>query len=493
MRINLGPLLRVVKRRRRALLALLVLLIFLGGSGLFRTQAQVATLYPTTCLGGWENPQHAEGEPDSQDGYTRENSAVLSDAQAQIFCSGFSGNLPEEMVHTSVTLHMVWGERTVAPIAEAPSEQATTTIVADESLASTTDEILNLPDDVPAEIVVPLEPVDEPAAESTETQDVVPEEVTPVEPEPTPEPEPVSEPVPEPEPAPEPEPEPEPAPSEPTVFDFFVTRVHAQELTEAAPVPEESQVEEPVEELEIEPQVEATVETPVSESTIEEPVPEATTEDVAVPVEENSDMLEVLYTLDGIHWYTLAKVDDLYADRVFEIPATAFATAADISKLQIAVHTLPTTLDRDPVYLDALWLEVAYQELEEPEPPLPILKERVYTKEIVIDPEALHACQAAPFSVDVSKRSTASVKLMLSGTWEGAYELEVGGLPLGIDMFFVRSDDYVYHPSVDEDTATLRVSAQEGAREGNFTVPVIFTKQEGKGSSVICQVNIVNL
>lgn len=100
-------------------------LVFLGGSicailfvtfGIYRsvTWANSAVLYPSTCLGGWNNPQLAEGKPDvaSADdppAFTEANSAVLpANASSDIFCGGFTGDISQEVQPTKVTLSFSW-------------------------------------------------------------------------------------------------------------------------------------------------------------------------------------------------------------------------------------------------------------------------------------------------------------------------------------------------------------------------------------------------
>src|SRR4030043_1605147 len=53
------------KHQNRFVFALAVF-IFAGGifGYLLISRADVAYLYPTSCLGGWENPQNAQGKPD---------------------------------------------------------------------------------------------------------------------------------------------------------------------------------------------------------------------------------------------------------------------------------------------------------------------------------------------------------------------------------------------------------------------------------------------
>lgn len=75
-----------------------VVVLFIGILGYwFSGSAKIAYFYPSSCLGGWENPQNAQGIPDLKSGanadeFIRENSAVLpGDSSGQIFCGGFQG------------------------------------------------------------------------------------------------------------------------------------------------------------------------------------------------------------------------------------------------------------------------------------------------------------------------------------------------------------------------------------------------------------------
>ena len=107
---------RVYEKRR---------LMFLGGAiigalfiafGFYRmvTWADGAVLYPATCLGGWNNPQYATGNPLTTSGadpsaFTDDNSAVLpANTNADIFCSGFTGTIAQDVRPTKVTLSFFW-------------------------------------------------------------------------------------------------------------------------------------------------------------------------------------------------------------------------------------------------------------------------------------------------------------------------------------------------------------------------------------------------
>src|SRR4030042_6172975 len=75
-------------------------LIFLTALGWFIygtfIRAEKASFYPTSCLGGWQNPQNAEGKPDLDEGapgedFNSKNSAVLQNAISELYCGGCKG------------------------------------------------------------------------------------------------------------------------------------------------------------------------------------------------------------------------------------------------------------------------------------------------------------------------------------------------------------------------------------------------------------------
>jgi hypothetical protein len=66
-------------------------------------------------------------------------------------------------------------------------------------------------------------------------------------------------------------------------------------------------------------------------------------------------------------------------------------------------------------------------------------------------------------------------------------------LPNGIDIVFENNSDYEYRPDPSQDTLVLDIQNEEGSQKGDFSVLIIFTREEVEDSSVICQMNITNL
>jgi hypothetical protein len=240
-------------------------------------------------------------------------------------------------------------------------------------------------------------------------------------------------------------------------------------------------------------------------------------------------IVEFLYTLDGLEWKSLGFVERHELNsKYFEIPVEEASDWEDISKIQIGVQSVPVVDGVVPVmYLDSVWLEVgygdaeeliieekvlseeeAYEEVVEDEEevvleefeeeyiePLPLLSTRIFTDEIVVDPNATHSCKAEPFIVDISNKDLLSTFIALERPIGDTYDyrVEIGGLPNGIDIVFENNSDYEYRPDPSQDTLVLDIQNEEGSQKGDFSVLIIFTREEVEDSSVICQMNITNL
>jgi hypothetical protein len=268
--------------------------------------ASTLRMYASSCLGGWQNTQLAEGQPQTENGedFSRQNSAVLDNSVAQIFCGGFKGDIENESNPTRVLVHFSSGiERLPEPTLGnseplVPADQATTTISSD-NYASSTIEIIDLTTDTPTEFI--LTPNEEPVRQ---VPDEKPVEQTPSEePAQTPDEEPAQ--TPDEEPA-QPQPEESAPAAEPT--SWLIKRAIAQELS-----PEEG-------------------------------------------------FLNVTYTLDGKAWLPLGKISRAQLlNNQFEIPIDSIVGWSDISRLQISVESLPSLNTEPVIFLDSVWLEVEYE------------------------------------------------------------------------------------------------------------------------------------
>lgn len=321
------------------LIPILVLALIYGSSFFYgnnEARANVATFHPAHCLGGWKNVDNITGQPDVRPNtdisYDDSNSASLFNANAQVFCGGFAGEIPATAKHQKVTLNFSWyiGD---ADAEEKPSQEY----------------------DSPQ-----MEVISDTQSTSTETPGVTQPEAAPELPKEESVPQPVEVPsVPE-------------ATGEPAalnLFKNFFTIAHAQEaVIEEVPVveevnPQEAELSVPEPEPESVPEPE-----PVTTETVTVPETEARpTEEPEVSIESNPSegaYFEVLYTLNGQDWHTLGFISRIANDVQVEMPIDLFATVEDLHKVQIALHTVERFDSVPKIYLDSLWLEVTYDDID---------------------------------------------------------------------------------------------------------------------------------
>jgi hypothetical protein len=192
----------------------------------------------------------------------------------------------------------------------------------------------------------------------------------------------------------------------------------------------------------------------------------------------------------------------LYALPVFE-------NQKDLENLKI--RFIYSGSQNSKVFLDSLWLEIDYEEFlfqtevppeefveestpqpesqSEPTPPSPLLKERKLEKEIHIDAGARHSCIAKNFSLNLSGRERDIVEIEFTGMRSDLESLEIGSLPLGIDITFLNNADYSWSPAKSDSKAVLQIVNQPGSQKGNFSIPIIYTSGN---STTVCQINIIN-
>lgn len=348
------------------------------------TNASVATFYPETCLGGWQNVENATGEPSVEDqerieSFTKENSAIFENSNEEIFCGDFKGLIPEDSEPKKFALSFHWSFDYGDIKHDDPLETNQEIDIKEENPSIDSVETIKEQDieEDTKEEENPVENNQETKEEVIEIQDT--KEETPVI---------------------------EEVKTEETVS--FLRKIfstaHAQE--EVAPesntevAPEEIQIEEIVEETPIiieEIAEEAPVvveESSVQEQTLETPEEnnpvvenensdqgEQATEDTSTfnvttdgesknsdeEIKEDeietspNDIFEVVYTLDGETWDVLGRVrKDKWQESTFEIPYEKITTWDDLSKLQIRLKILPSFDTMPVIYLDAISLSVEY-------------------------------------------------------------------------------------------------------------------------------------
>ena len=152
----------------------------------WQSKAALIYFYPHSCLGGWLNPQNAEGVPDVKnkddlEGFTSANSAILkSDISADIFCGGFDADIPPDSLPKKAVLTLSWNilgkKEEPKPEQSLVSEPETQDASAIEAVTEIMNEHVSVPESKPvvSEPVVPKPVIEqapiqesEPAVESS--------------------------------------------------------------------------------------------------------------------------------------------------------------------------------------------------------------------------------------------------------------------------------------------------------------------------------------
>lgn len=125
--------------------------------------------------------------------------------------------------------------------------------------------------------------------------------------------------------------------------------------------------------------------------------------------------------------------------------------------------------------------------------PLKPLKERKMTKIVRLNKNVSHRCGAETFKIDLSGETAASARIVLQkGARLEPEEIEIGSLPAGIDITFFQNSDYIYRPAQNETVLDLRITNEVGSQKGNFSIPIIYTKNGSSDSTTECQINVIN-
>jgi hypothetical protein len=127
----------------------LALLIVLGSFISPKGKADSSIFYPDTCLGGWANPQNAQGEPQTtsngdESQFTKANSAILPEkTNAEMYCGNFKGKFDAATRPTKIIVSLALTKGIDHPDEElvpVPMVSTTTEAILDvaSSTASTT-------------------------------------------------------------------------------------------------------------------------------------------------------------------------------------------------------------------------------------------------------------------------------------------------------------------------------------------------------------------
>lgn len=314
----------------------------------------------------------------------------------------------------------------------------------------------------------------------------------------------------------------EPAPAVQPVPETPVSESPTPAPISSAPV-SETQIPQPVSEsvapapITPEPSPKQTPEPPVSSPTsTESSLTLLDTGDIIIPTLEwivtpeandilslfsSSDFLieiEVIFSELNTDIKTEIQSDPTLADNTDEDPNVDLVDPSIISDpveptpepgsdLEVDIQDDPSVVESQGETQSSLWiLELLFNSEE--------LLVRRFEKDITLDPSASHTCRADIFRADLQATdfSRARVTLAQNRKKNVLSFLEIGSLPTGIDVVFKSNEEYAYTPGSREAVIEFSITRQTGADIGDFTIPIIYTLQEGRGSSVVCQINILN-
>lgn len=373
----------LLKKRIKVVIFVTIISMIISSFFSPKGKAEVVTFYPVSCLGGWNNPRNAEGEPQTKSNadetqFNKDNSAVLaSQTQADIYCGNFIGQIEENTKPTKIIVSLAWSKGEVTISSESASsseslESSTSTTDVVPVLASSTDinsstntqtiDVSNIAtttdnqkDDtsVVHQIFNSLETLFENNSSSDNT-------VVPVN-----------------------SPTQETATSTPpvsflnsllkkvasryidTVFaqeGEIVASPHAIDITPGVTTTPQIIVLDDGEGTTTNITISSSTEEEATSSLLLEETPINTTSSTNIEDDAPNNFLEILYTFDGTIWKSLGKVNEASMKyRTFEIPISATTSWNDIAGLQIKVQQIQRIDATPTVYLDGIKMEVLYE------------------------------------------------------------------------------------------------------------------------------------
>ncbi len=294
----------------------LFLLLFLPAKkevSLNRAQAASLNAYPTVCLGGWQNPGNAAGEPDG-------NPAVLNQTAAQIFCGYFKSNDQSESP-TKVILSFAWNIVANAPpaaISVDADSQAWNAVINSSTASSTTDASPPVFGDQTSSSSdstssAPADASGVAAAVSSTSDTSTTSDVSAV-----------------------------------LLIEASSTASDLTTSTATSSTPDAGT-----------PDATTTATTTSFLDGVGNFIAGIFLNRAAAQTPPAPGFLEASYSLDGQNWQTLGEVSrDNWQDLTFNIPVSSWT---DIDNIQIQLNPLPT-VDMPTVQLDGMWLQVDYDQ-----------------------------------------------------------------------------------------------------------------------------------
>lgn len=541
----------------------LIIISFIFNYFLF-SRAEILEFYPSSCLGGWQNPQNAQGKPELESNVKSEdfndnNSAILKNIISEIYCGNFKGDVLENTIPKKVFLKFSWliqeGEKNENIILNTSS-------TSDENLieTSTLIQIINLSSTIQTtteeEIPSDLNNSSSTNLENTNTSTLnldnqsstnnnLESQIIPESLEQTPQIESSTT---------NNSTTPESSNLNSSFWNKLFKIVFAQNFESSS-----QQVNQNISTSEIDLNnslnsssvdvLNLNDSTNTAISSTDSNLTENTSTLNLNIVSSTDDIFELFYTFDGTSWQSLGRVNfSNWKDLKIEIPDFDWSK---LDKLQIKIQSISPKEYNLTAYLDGMILEVEYetkQNLDEntnlaqidqslvdnnlgqnnsstdsmnlnnnineessstdsgeqqnseeysmENNPLnqqnlnttPLTKRKIQSN-IIISKNSNILCNSSPQSINISNQNNINLKFLAENLKLGT-KIEIGSLPDGIDIKFLKNNDYIINSSLENEVFDLEVFNQIGSQKGNFNIPIIIYEDNNK--AVICQINVIN-
>lgn len=429
-----------MRKRNLKYLTLFLMLMLLTFKIIWENQikAESAYFYPTTCLGSFNNPEKAQGEPEVSDPnlINESNSAVYYTGFKEIYCGNFRGPIKEGEIK-SISLHFNWvltKELREAPIIESTSSE-------------------NLLEKIIPPKTIEIIPESNSITEttSTDTLSTSTQETT----------------------------------SSPQSFllKFVLAQSNLTETTITTTEIISTSTND------------TSTTTPTSNSTN----PSKPLFDIHYTLDGQN--WNYLGTLNENNWQNLSfeiPVKDWLDISKIQIkinsqPDTDFYLYLESLWLEVEYQTEPQqilssiteTFDQNQPENQEINQNQENQQILDNIVNTKPLKTRKIEKQIELKNPDNISCNFNPFSLQINEEETKLVNLNLS-TPPGKKILEIGSLPDGIDMTFVENNSYEIQTNSDK--VQLKIYRQKGSARGNFSLPIILSSAN---SNIICQINVI--
>lgn len=247
----------------------------------------------------------------------------------------------------------------------------------------------------------------------------------------------------------------------------------------------------------------------------------------SAPHASQEPLIEIAATFDGVTRTIVGRLSEADFESVeFDIPLSGDVTWETFQFLEISLSRLPTIADHGPLAVDGMSLTIIYEaqdgtgpwsdlsalddETEEEIGDVVVLTDEVTdtgevtyattstrhgrtVEQVSLDPSARHTCTVEPFRTVLTPGASATVSLLPSHEEKGTYRAIIGSLPHLLQVTFEdRSYEYLFEQS--SVSPVLTVSAAQGIDPGDFTLTILFVKEEtllNPYSATVCQFNVV--